>query len=86
MGKAEVFSVYQSFLPAPSCTSPSGGDPQSPEDKVSNPVNEPLAGDNLSRVNLSFERGRPLGDDAWTARWQQKLGVQYTLSPADGRN
>jgi hypothetical protein len=29
-------------------------------------VNEPLAGENLSRVKLSFERGRPLGSDPWS--------------------
>jgi putative transposase len=44
-------------------------------------VNEPLAGDNLSRVKLSFERGRPLGNDPWTVRMAAKLGVQYTLNP-----
>jgi putative transposase len=44
-------------------------------------VNEPLTGDNLSRVKLSFERGRPLGNDSWTARMAAKLGVQYTLNP-----
>ena len=44
-------------------------------------VNEALAGDNLSRVKLSFERGRPLGHDPWTVRMAAKLGVQYTLNP-----
>ena len=44
-------------------------------------VNEPLAGDNLSRVKLSFERGRPLGNDPWTVRMAARLGVQYTLNP-----
>jgi len=49
-------------------------------------VNEPLAGDNLSRVNLSFDRGRPLGNDPRTVRMAARLGVQYTLIPEAGRN
>ena len=44
-------------------------------------VNEPLPGDDLSRVQLSFERGRPLGSDPWTVKMAARLGVQYTLNP-----
>jgi putative transposase len=44
-------------------------------------VNEPIAGEDLSRVKLSFARGRPLGSDRWTARMAARLGVQYTLNP-----
>lgn len=44
-------------------------------------VNEPLPGDDLARVQLSFERGRPLGSDPWTVKMAARLGVQYTLNP-----
>jgi putative transposase len=44
-------------------------------------VNEALPNTQRVRLKSSLERGRPLGDDAWTTKTAQKLGLQYTLNP-----
>ena len=44
-------------------------------------VNEPLDRIMESRLKLSFDRGRPLGTDAWTGRIAATMGLQYTLNP-----
>jgi hypothetical protein len=44
-------------------------------------VNQALPKAQRARLKSSFERGRPLGDDAWTTKIAQKLGLQYTLNP-----
>jgi hypothetical protein len=42
-------------------------------------VNEALTDAQHARIKDSFERGRPLGDDPWTIKTAQRLGLQYTL-------
>ena len=44
-------------------------------------VNEPLAPAEQKRLQLSFERGRPLGSDAWTLKMAGRMGLEYTLNP-----
>jgi putative transposase len=44
-------------------------------------VNEPVGPVELKRLQLSFERGRPLGSDPWTLKMAGKMGLQYTLNP-----
>ena len=44
-------------------------------------VNEAIPALQRARLKSSFERGRPLGDDPWTTKTAQKLGLQYTLNP-----
>lgn len=44
-------------------------------------VNEKLPDAERARVVVSLERGRPLGDEQWTARIARRLGLQYTLNP-----
>ena len=42
-------------------------------------VNEPVAGTQLDRLRTSAHRGRPFGDDDWTARTAERLGLTNTL-------
>ena len=42
-------------------------------------VQQPLSRRELERVELSLKRGRPLGDDEWTARAVRKLGLGHTV-------
>lgn len=44
-------------------------------------VNEAIEPTTQKRMAISFERGRPLGGDAWTQRMADRLGQQYTLNP-----
>lgn len=50
-------------------------------------VNEPLPGEELDRLRESANRGRPFGDEAWTARTAEALGLTHTLrGPGRPRN
>jgi putative transposase len=42
-------------------------------------VNEPLSASDLQRMRLSVERGRPYGDEAWTAATVVRLGLESTI-------
>jgi putative transposase len=42
-------------------------------------LNEPLGPSQLDRLRTSARRGRPFGDDAWTRRTAQRLGLEHTL-------
>ena len=44
-------------------------------------VNEPLPAAQRQRVQVSLERGRPLGSDAWTLRMARRAGLEFTLNP-----
>ena len=44
-------------------------------------VNEAIPAPQRALLKSCFERGRPLGDDPWTTKTAQKLGLQYTLNP-----
>lgn len=44
-------------------------------------VNEPIEPAQHNRLQASFQRGRPLGGDAWTLRMAGRMGLQYTLNP-----
>ena len=44
-------------------------------------VNEPIDPAAGKRVEVSFERGRPLGSDPWTLKMAGRMGLQYTLNP-----
>jgi putative transposase len=44
-------------------------------------VNEPLSQSDQGRVQVSFDRGRPLGQADWTAQIAKQLGLQHTLNP-----
>ena len=44
-------------------------------------VDEPIDPAAGKRVELSFERGRPLGSDPWTLKMAGRMGLQYTLNP-----
>jgi putative transposase len=44
-------------------------------------VNHPVAQAEQERLAVSFQRGRPLGDDAWTLQMAGQMGLQYTLNP-----
>jgi putative transposase len=43
-------------------------------------VNRPLPDAERERIKASLERGRPLGDDRWTADTARRLGLQFTLN------
>ena len=42
-------------------------------------VNRPQDGKELDRVRDCVRRGRPYGDEAWTARTAARLGLESTL-------
>ena len=42
-------------------------------------VNEPINEDDLARLRCSARRGRPFGDEAWTRRTANLLGLTHTL-------
>jgi putative transposase len=42
-------------------------------------VNEPLTEPELGRLEISLKRGRPFGQDRWTARTVARLGLQHTV-------
>src|SRR5579875_796141 len=44
-------------------------------------VHAPLSARELGRVRVSLERGRPYGDDEWTARMAGVLGLEHTVRP-----
>jgi putative transposase len=47
-------------------------------------VNTPLSAQELDRVRLSVERGRPYGEDKWVRQTVEKLGLMHTVRP-EGR-
>jgi hypothetical protein len=44
-------------------------------------VNEPVPAVEQKRLEVSFQRGRPPGSDAWTTDMAEKLGLEHTLNP-----
>jgi putative transposase len=44
-------------------------------------VNEPIQPTEQKRLQLSFQRGRPLGRDPWTLKMAGRMGLEYTLNP-----
>ena len=44
-------------------------------------VNEPVAPAEQKGLQLSFERGRPLGSDGWTLKIAGRMGLEYTFNP-----
>jgi putative transposase len=42
-------------------------------------VNQPLAESDQARLAVSFERGRPYGDEIWTGKMVKKLGLAHTV-------
>lgn len=47
-------------------------------------VDRPLSGEELTRMQASLSRGRPFGDEGWTARAVRRLNLQHTVRP-EGR-
>ena len=47
-------------------------------------VDRPLTQRELQRLELSERRGRPFGDEAWTTRTADRLGLTHTIRP-EGR-
>ena len=47
-------------------------------------VNTPLSAQELKRVRLSLDRGRPFGDDEWVSRTVKGLGLEHTVR-SEGR-
>jgi putative transposase len=47
-------------------------------------VNAVMTAREQSRWELSLVRGRPFGDDAWTARAARRLGLQHTIRDEGG--
>jgi putative transposase len=45
-------------------------------------VNEPLPADELARLRISVQRGRPFGEDDWVGRTAKALGLMHTLRAA----
>jgi putative transposase len=45
------------------------------------PVNEPLFAGDLQRLRHSVTRGRPFGDESWTATTAERLGLESCLRP-----
>ncbi|HEX4793446.1 MAG TPA: transposase [Humisphaera sp.] len=48
-------------------------------------VNTPLTVKELERLQLSIDRGRPFGDDRWTAQTAARLGMESTLRSRGGQ-
>lgn len=44
-------------------------------------VNQPQTAAEMEKVRQCIQRGRPYGNDAWTARAAAKLGLEMTLRP-----
>src|SRR4051812_18269930 len=44
-------------------------------------LDEPQPDEQEQRVRLSLKRGRPLGDEKWTARAAARMGLAHTLRP-----
>ena len=44
-------------------------------------VNQPIAADELVRLDISLQRGRPYGTDRWTHAAATRLGLESTLRP-----
>ncbi len=44
-------------------------------------MNRPLPTSDRLRLKESLTRGRPFGDEAWTARTAARLGLEYTVNP-----
>ncbi|MDZ4851770.1 MAG: hypothetical protein SGI77_20980, partial [Pirellulaceae bacterium] len=44
-------------------------------------VNEPLSKKELAAVQLSAQRGRPLGDDNWVESIARRLNLESTMRP-----
>jgi putative transposase len=68
----------QATEPSPTLLSP-WPVPRSPNwlDRVNEPMSEP----ELAAVRLSIQRGRPYGDEKWTAATAARLGLVSTLRP-----
>lgn len=47
-------------------------------------VNRPLTDKEVEKMQASLARGRPFGDDAWTARTLRRLHLEHTVRP-EGR-
>jgi putative transposase len=47
-------------------------------------VNVPLTANELDRVRLSIERGRPFGSDEWVNQTVTELGLEHTVR-SEGR-
>ncbi len=47
-------------------------------------VNAALSAKDLERIQVSLERGRPYGRDAWVKRIVDKLHLEHTVRP-EGR-
>ena len=57
------------------------GDPPPRDDRWLEHVNEPLSAGDLQRLRHSVARGRPFGDDPWTHRTAERLGLESCLRP-----
>jgi putative transposase len=57
------------------------GDPPVRDKRWLARVNDPLSSGDLARLRLSAERGRPYGDESWTKRTADRLGLESTLRP-----
>ncbi|MGA9923863.1 MAG: transposase [Isosphaeraceae bacterium] len=44
-------------------------------------VNAPLSAGDLQRLRLSVSRGRPFGDESWTRKTAERLGLESCLRP-----
>jgi putative transposase len=47
-------------------------------------VNTPMTGKELDRLSISLKRGRPFGNEMWTAKVVKKMGLEHTVR-AEGR-
>jgi len=47
-------------------------------------VNTPLSANELKRLHVSLERGRPFGDDEWVGAKIRELGMEHTIR-SEGR-
>jgi len=46
-------------------------------------VNAPLSAGDLRRLRHSVSRGRPFGDESWTTKTAERLGLKTCLRPRD---
>ncbi len=44
-------------------------------------VNQPLSKKELAALRVCVQRGRPFGDESWTAAVAERTGLRYTLRP-----
>jgi putative transposase len=55
------------------------GEPEVRDGSWLSRVNEPLSDDDLHRLRLSVERGRPFGEESWVRETARRLGLESTL-------